>query len=47
MDGVAARSTEVGVPMELNAGNSPTLTIMALSWRASDYMMAEMKKGSW
>jgi len=26
---------------------NPTLTIMALSWRASDYMMAEMKKGSW
>lgn len=26
---------------------NPTLTIMALSWRASDYMLAEMKKGSW
>lgn len=26
---------------------NPTLTIMALSWRASEYMLAEMKKGSW
>jgi choline dehydrogenase-like flavoprotein len=26
---------------------NPTLTIMALSWRASDYMLSEMKKGSW
>ncbi len=26
---------------------NPTLTIMALSWRASEYLAAEMKKGSW
>jgi hypothetical protein len=26
---------------------NPTLTIMALSWRASEYMLSEMKKGSW
>ena len=26
---------------------NPTLTIMALSWRAAEYMLAEMKKGSW
>jgi choline dehydrogenase-like flavoprotein len=25
---------------------NPTLTIMALSWRASEYMLAEMKKGN-
>ncbi|HYE72574.1 MAG TPA: GMC family oxidoreductase, partial [Blastocatellia bacterium] len=25
---------------------NPTLTIMALSWRASEYMLEEMKKGN-
>ena len=25
---------------------NPTLTIIALSWRASDYMLDEMKKGN-
>ena len=26
--------------------NEPTLTIMALTWRASDYLMDEAKKGN-
>lgn len=29
-----------------NADKNPTLTIMALAWRASDYLLAEMKKGN-
>ncbi|HSH95304.1 MAG TPA: GMC family oxidoreductase [Roseimicrobium sp.] len=29
-----------------NADKNPTLTIMALAWRASDYMLDEMKKGN-
>jgi choline dehydrogenase-like flavoprotein len=29
-----------------NADKNPTLTIMALTWRASDYLLAEAKKGN-
>ncbi|MGH9529431.1 MAG: GMC oxidoreductase [Terriglobales bacterium] len=29
-----------------NADKNPTLTIMALSWRASDYLLGEAKKGN-
>jgi choline dehydrogenase-like flavoprotein len=29
-----------------NPYKNPTLTILALAWRACDYMMAEMKKGN-
>ncbi len=29
-----------------NADKNPTLTIMALAWRASDYMLEEMRKGN-
>jgi choline dehydrogenase-like flavoprotein len=35
-----------GGPFCSNADKNPTLTIMALAWRASDYMMDEMKKGN-
>jgi choline dehydrogenase-like flavoprotein len=28
-----------------NADKNPTLTIMALAWRASDYILEEMRKG--
>ena len=35
-----------GGPFVSNADKNPTLTIMALAWRASDYLMAEMKKGN-
>jgi choline dehydrogenase-like flavoprotein len=35
-----------GGPFASNADKNPTLTIMALAWRASDYLMAEMKKGN-
>ncbi len=35
-----------GAPFVGNADKNPTLTIMALAWRASDHMLAEMKKGS-
>jgi choline dehydrogenase-like flavoprotein len=29
-----------------NPYKNPTLTILALAWRACDYLMAEMKKGN-
>ena len=35
-----------GAPFVGNADKNPTLTIMALAWRASDHILAEMKKGS-
>jgi choline dehydrogenase-like flavoprotein len=35
-----------GAPFAGNADKNPTETIMALAWRASDYLLAEMKKGS-
>ena len=35
-----------GGPFCSNADKNPTLTIMALAWRASDYLLAEMKKGN-
>ena len=35
-----------GAPFASNADKNPTLTIMALSWRAADYLAAEAKKGN-
>ena len=35
-----------GGPFVSNADKNPTLTIMALAWRASDYLLDELKKGS-
>jgi choline dehydrogenase-like flavoprotein len=35
-----------GAAFVTNADKNPTLTIMALSWRASDYLMDQGKKGS-
>jgi choline dehydrogenase-like flavoprotein len=35
-----------GAPLVTNPDKNPTLTIMALSWRASDYLLAEAKKGN-
>jgi choline dehydrogenase-like flavoprotein len=35
-----------GGPFCSNADKNPTLTIMALAWRASDYLLDEMKKGN-
>ncbi len=35
-----------GGPFVSNADKNPTLTIMALAWRAGDYLLAEMKKGN-
>jgi len=35
-----------GGPFVSNADKNPTLTILALSWRTSDYIVAEMKKGN-
>lgn len=35
-----------GAPFPSNADKNPTITIMALAWRASEHMLAEMKKGS-
>jgi len=35
-----------GAPFAGNADKNPTETIMALAWRASDHLLAEMKKGS-
>jgi len=35
-----------GAPFPGNADKNPTLTIMAVAWRASDHILAEMKKGS-
>ena len=35
-----------GGPFCSNADKNPTLTIMALAWRAADYMLDEMGKGN-
>ncbi|MEO7414428.1 MAG: GMC family oxidoreductase [Opitutaceae bacterium] len=35
-----------GGPFVSNADKNPTLTIMALEWRASDYLLEELKKGN-
>ncbi|HEX2861550.1 MAG TPA: GMC oxidoreductase, partial [Lacunisphaera sp.] len=35
-----------GAPFVGNADKNPTLTIMALAWRASDHMLAQMKTGA-
>jgi choline dehydrogenase-like flavoprotein len=34
-----------GAPFASNADKNPTLTIMALAWRASDFLLEELKKG--
>ncbi len=34
-----------GAPLVTNPDKNPTLTIMALSWRASEYLLSEAKKG--
>jgi choline dehydrogenase-like flavoprotein len=33
-----------GAPFPSNADKNPTLTIMALAWRAADYMLASMQR---
>ncbi len=35
-----------GAPFASNADKNPTLTIMALSWRACDHLVEEAKKGN-
>ena len=35
-----------GAPFCSNADKNPTLTIMALAWRASDYLLDELRKGN-
>src|SRR6266481_434895 len=35
-----------GAPLVTNPDKNPTLTIMALSWRASEYLLEESKKGN-
>ena len=35
-----------GGPFASNADKNPTLTIMALAWRASDHLLDELKKGN-
>jgi choline dehydrogenase-like flavoprotein len=35
-----------GAPLVTNPDKNPTLTIMALSWRASEYLLDEAKKGN-
>ena len=35
-----------GGPFVSNADKNPTLTIMALAWRASDHLLEELKKGN-
>jgi choline dehydrogenase-like flavoprotein len=35
-----------GAAFVTNADKNPTLTIMALSWRASDYLIDQAKKGN-
>jgi hypothetical protein len=47
--GMSGRSLRRGRVLHFTSGThkNPTLTIMALSWRASEYMLSEMKKGSW
>ena len=35
-----------GGPFVSNADKNPTLTIMANAWRATDYLLEEMRKGN-
>ena len=35
-----------GAPFPSNADKNPTLTIMALAWRAGDYLAEQAKKGA-
>jgi choline dehydrogenase-like flavoprotein len=35
-----------GAPFASNADKNPTLTIMALSWRANEHLVSELKKGN-
>ena len=35
-----------GAPLVTNPDKNPTLTIMALSWRASEYLLAQARSGS-
>jgi choline dehydrogenase-like flavoprotein len=35
-----------GGPFVSNADKNPTLTIMALAWRTSDYLLEQMRKGN-
>ena len=35
-----------GGPFVSNADKNPTLTIMALAWRASDYILGELSRGN-
>jgi choline dehydrogenase-like flavoprotein len=35
-----------GAPLVTNPDKNPTLTIMALSWRASEYLLSEARKGN-
>jgi choline dehydrogenase-like flavoprotein len=35
-----------GSPFASNADKNPTLTIMALAWRAADYLVDQAKKGN-
>jgi choline dehydrogenase-like flavoprotein len=35
-----------GAPFVGNADKNPTLTIMALAWRAGDHILAGLKQGS-
>ena len=35
-----------GAPLVTNPDKNPTLTIMALSWRASEYLLGEARKGN-
>ena len=35
-----------GSPFVSNADKNPTLSIMALAWRTTDHLMAEMKRGN-
>jgi choline dehydrogenase-like flavoprotein len=35
-----------GGPLVTNPDKNPTLTIMALSWRASEHLLDEAKKGN-
>jgi choline dehydrogenase-like flavoprotein len=35
-----------GAPLVTNPDKNPTLTILALSWRASEYLLGEAKKGN-
>jgi choline dehydrogenase-like flavoprotein len=35
-----------GGPFVSNADKNPTLTIMANAWRATDYLIEEMRKGN-